>query len=354
MVLTVTSLLAAVSTSIQWLTFFRALSGLAIGSYPVLMAAYLSDVLPPKRRGALILLAAAFGFLGAPAVVFLVRWLTPLQPLGFEAWRWSMTLGAIGSAVVGILFLWMPESPRWLAAARRDTEAETACCRFERSARNATGAATPSPPISQIQYAAGSEGFWSRAGRATRWRALLFCALELLCPWATIGFPLLVGAVLVQQGFRLSDSLLYVGVAMFGPSLGVLLLSALIDRIERWKALALCSGLMALVGLAFAASGAPAALMGTGLLFQMLAAIYIVSMNVYTAEAFPTRVRALVSSTAWAVNRFTSAVVPLALLPVLKSAGALVMFSVIAAALVTSALLISIFGPRGLTGRSLR
>jgi putative MFS transporter len=160
--------------------------------------------------------------------------------------------------------------------------------------------------------------------------------------------------VLIQQGFRTSDSLLYVGVAMFGPSMGVLLLSILIDRVERWKALAFCAGLMAGIGLAFAASGSAAMIMTAGLAFQMLAAIYIVSMNVYTAEAFPTRVRAVVSSTAWAVNRITSALVPLALLPLLRTSGALAMFSVIAAVLVLSATLLSAFGPRGLTGKSLR
>ncbi len=81
------------------------------------MAAYLSDVLPPKRRGTLIMIGAAIGFLGAPAVIFLIRWLTPLQPLGFEGWRWALVLGAIGSAAVGVLLL----EPAGIAAmARRD------------------------------------------------------------------------------------------------------------------------------------------------------------------------------------------------------------------------------------------
>ena len=357
LVLTVTSLLAATSTSIEWLTFYRVLSGIAMGSYPVLMAAYLTDVLPPKRRGTLILVAAAIGFLGAPAVIFLTRWLTPLQPLGFEAWRWVLCLGAIGSACVGALFVLLPESPRWLAAAGRHAKADAECRRFEQSA-----GIVPETPIgptttpSALLTKPGDESgrFWSSAGRQMRRRAVLFFALELLCPWATVGFPLLVGAVLVQQGFTVNDTLRYVGVAMFGPTAGVLLAALLMDRIERWKTLALCAVAMALTGLAFAASGTPLLLMATGLVFQMLGAIYIVGINVYTAEAFPTRIRAVVSSTAWAINRVVSALVPLGLLPLLKSAGALTMFTVIAVALGVSAALISIFGPRGLTGRALR
>ena len=45
LVLTITSLLAATSTSVEWLTFYRVLSGIAMGSYPVLMAAYLTCLL---------------------------------------------------------------------------------------------------------------------------------------------------------------------------------------------------------------------------------------------------------------------------------------------------------------------
>src|SRR5690349_11321478 len=68
------STVAATASDIAWLTFFRLLSGFSLGAYPALVTAYLSDVLPPARRGAMILLGAALGFLGAPAVVFLIRW----------------------------------------------------------------------------------------------------------------------------------------------------------------------------------------------------------------------------------------------------------------------------------------
>jgi putative MFS transporter len=361
LVLTVTSLLASTSTDIFWLTFYRVMSGIALGSYPPLMAAYLSDVLPPGRRGMMIMIGAAIGFLGAPAVIFLIRWLTPLQPLGFEGWRWALAIGAVGCAAVGMLILTLPESPRWLAVMGRLEEAEAACRRFERSAGLATVETDPVLEIDAANQhddapAARDEGesFWSSAGWRLRWRAILFGALDFLSPWATIGFPLLSGAVLIEKGFRVSDSLLYVGIAMFGPSIGVLIGSLLIDRFERRIALTLCGGSMALFGLAFAISAAPFPLMATGIAFQLIGAIYIVALNVYAAESFPTRLRAVVSSSTWAVNRVAAALVPLALLPVLKSAGALAMFSVIAGALVVSIVLVLVFGPRGLTREPLK
>jgi len=303
----------------------------------------------------LILITGAIGFLGAPAVIFLIRWLTPLEPFGVEAWRWALILGSIGAAVVGALFRMLPESPRWLADTGRQAEAEASCRRFERSAgiapaADADVAALPRRTLGETDQP-GKQGFWMAGGRRHCVRAALLGALYFLSPWATIGFPLLSGAVLVQKGFRVADSLLYVGITMFGPSVGVLVGAFVIDRIERRTALALCAGAMAVLGLGFAASMDATALVAAGVAFNLIGSIYVAVLSVYAAELFPTSLRASASASAWAVNRVASASVPLALLPLLKSAGAIAMFTVVAAALLASIALVAIFGPRGLAGR---
>jgi hypothetical protein len=76
-------------------------------------------------------------------------------------------------------------------------------------------------------------------------------------------------------------------------------------------------------------------------------------LGLYTAELFATARRAQTSSVPFAVNRVASMLVPLALLPVLRTQGILAMFAIMTATLVAGMALTQAFGPRGLAGRPL-
>ena len=346
------SVLAAASDDIASLTASRMLSGLAIGAYPPLMVAYLSDILPPRRRGALIMLVGAFGFLGAPIVVILIRWLTPLQPLGLEGWRWALLIGAVGAAAVAVLFLFLPDSPRWLAAAGRNRDAAAALARFHRTAEIVNGK-TPEIQNDNAPIVAETSASPTNARPANpqRGRAAALCALFFLSPWATVGFPLLSGAVLVEKGFQVSDSLLFLALSLLGPSMGSLASVAFVDRIDRRVTLALCASGMIIFGLSFAIANTLMLLIAAGLVFNVVSSIYIGALSIYGGELFPTALRATMSSSAWAINRVASALAPLVLLPLLKSSGALAMFAVITSAMAASVMIILAFGQRGLTQR---
>jgi MFS transporter, putative metabolite:H+ symporter len=348
-VLASSSLAVAASPNIIWMTLFRFTSGLALGGYPPLTAAYLSDVLPPKRRGLVMMLCAALAFLGAPAMIFLIRWLTPVAPLALEGWRWALIAGAVVSAITAGLFFCVPESPRWLAALGRAEQAEKNYRRFQKTAATASNAMVHPRDGRPPDYVVQQSGFRAlrEAPRHVQ-RLSLLAALYALGPWATIGFPLLSAAVMIQKGFRVGDSLLFAGLSMFGPTLGIGVAAFFVDRIGRRLALILCAAVMAAIGLAFAISTTfmPLLILGTG--FNLLSAVYSAILALYGAELFPTKLRGSATSGAWAVGRVVSALVPLALLPLLGTHGPLAMFGVIAAALLTSLLLIAVVGPPGL------
>ena len=342
--LAVSSLAVAASRDMAAMTTFRFISGLALGGYPPLTAAYLSDLLPPRRRGMLMMLCAALAFLGAPVIILMVRWLTPIAPFGIEGWRWALIFGSACSGLTAAFFFLVPESPRWLASVGRTAKAEEACRRFETAAGMISPLARELPAIERPR----TSGFRALANDRTNLRrTALLCALYMLGPWATIGFPLLSAAVMVHKGFHVSDSLLVAGLTMFGPALGISAAASFIDRIPRRRMLLLCAATMVVTGLAFATGTALMPLIAAGVAFNLASAVYSVVLGLYGAELLPTHLRASATAGAWGLGRMVSALVPIVLLPLLGGYGALPMFTVISAAMLASLALIWVAAPPG-------
>jgi MFS transporter, putative metabolite:H+ symporter len=193
-----------------------------------------------------------------------------------------------------------------------------------------------------------ASGFSALAGdRTSLRRTALLGALYMLAPWAAIGFPLLSAAVMVQKGFHVSDSLLFAGLTMFGPTLGIAAAASFIDRIPRRMAMVLCGVVMVVTGIAFAISTELTPLIIAGVMFNLASAVYSAVLGLYSTELLPTHLRASASAGVWGLGRVVSAFVPIALLPLLGSYGALGMFTVISLALVASLTLILVAGPPG-------
>jgi putative MFS transporter len=334
-----TSMGAAFSADIASVTVWRCLGGVALGGFPPLVITYLTDLLPPARRAPFMMVTIGVATLGPAAGIFLVRTLTPLHPLGLEAWRWGFICGGAGSGLAGLLFMLLPESPRWLAARLRMAEADRAFLRFERS-----------PALLPAQLPAPAVAAAKTAARAPARSWPLAAALSFLSPWSTVAFPLLSGAVLAQKGFKVTDTLLYVGLSTFGPFFGNLLMATVIDGIGRRAAMIACSIGMLAAGSVFIASDSPAPLIAGSFTFTLLVSMQLSFLNLYISELFPTATRGRAVAGAWAVNRVGAALGPLLLLPILHGKGASTMFAVISATLVASVVLL-IFAPSGAARR---
>lgn len=337
------SLGAAMAHGVGQLTLCRFLAGVALGGYPPIVIAYLTDLLPPQRRGTLIFLSLTPALLGPPAAIFMVRWLAPLQPLGLEGWRWGFLIGAGCALLSALSFLALPESPRWLRARGRQAQAEAVLQSFERSAT--VLAALPDTPARPSESPAAGADAARPLPMRRRWLAVV--GLFSLSPWATIAFPLLTGAVLAQRGFKLDAALLIFGMSSLGPLVGTLIASSVMDRIDRRIAMAACVVAMLACGAAFSFSTGTAALIVAMGLFNLAVSLYVSLLTVYSAELFPTHQRASATSIAWAINRLGGALGPLLLVPTLRSAGPDVMFAVVAASLLTT-LAVLATSPRGL------
>ena len=355
--LAATSIALALREGVTWFTTTRLLTGLTIGAYPPLMIAYLTDVLPPRRRGALILILCAISTLGMPLGLLLLRSLTYFQPLGVEAWRWLFALSGVGAACAGVMLRFIPESPRWLMGLGRIEAAEGACEAFERSkpissvALDAVPAAIPAE--NRTNPGADLGVGWSRT-LFSRYRSQLILAASLyfLSPWSTVAFSILSGPALIAKGVRLSDTFGYLALAAFGQLAGSVFAASFIDQLERRTAIVLCASLMALTILVFAASTTPIVMMGSNVAFGLLSGMFVPALSIYVAELFPTRIRSSATSATWALNRIGSALGLLVLIPMLRGSGSILVFDTMAGTLIVGIAIVMIFGPPGLARRS--
>ncbi len=166
-------------------------------------------------------------------------------------------------------------------------------------------------------------------------------------------FPLLTGPILLTRGYNLTDTLLYIGLATFGPAVSTFTVGPLVDRIERRVSLSLCCALMVLtVGIFFTLDG-PVVLTISVVSFSIGVGIYTALMTLYGAELFPTSSRARATSSAWAGNRVASVLMPLVMLPLLHQAGSLAVAAVISLVLIGTMAFIALWGPRGAAARAI-
>jgi MFS transporter, putative metabolite:H+ symporter len=350
------SVALALSQTPAVLSTLRLLSGLALGAYPPVMMTYLTDILPARRRATLILVLVAIASLGPPGGLLLVHAFTHSMPLGIEGWRWGFLLSGMGAFCGGMLFRSLPESPRWLLTVGRDGDAAIAWQAFESSRAIGPMAAHARSQVFQqhvadgLDYARGPDGLRGRVVSPRR-HMYLMAVLFFLGAWGTVGFPLLSGAVLVQKGIKLSDTLLYLAIATIGSTIGTLLAALKADLVERRAGLITCTAAMAMFAMGFAISSSPFWLVTTSLVFTVTMALYLPALFVYAAELFPTPMRGSATAVAWAANRAGSALAPFVLLPLLQHRGAVSMAFVMTATLLSSTLVVLSFGPGRQGGR---
>ncbi|XP_061679558.1 synaptic vesicle glycoprotein 2B [Syngnathoides biaculeatus] len=132
--LTVNGVFGGLASAAQrfWLfLLLRFISGVGVGgSIPVIFS-YFSEFIPRLRRGAMISALATFWMAGNILAAGLAWLVIPgswahfsLGPLDFQSWRVFVVLCSIPSITSAIIFkLFMPESPKFLTEAGRETEA---------------------------------------------------------------------------------------------------------------------------------------------------------------------------------------------------------------------------------------
>lgn len=117
---------SSVGCALAWswpvLLVFRVMAGLAIGASTVLAPVYMTEIAPPKWRGAMVGMFQfniTFGIL----VAYLCNYLIGRLDLGVDEWRWKFSVAVAPGIILFSLLFTIPQSPRWLALKGRTAEA---------------------------------------------------------------------------------------------------------------------------------------------------------------------------------------------------------------------------------------
>ena len=106
--------------------FYRVIGGIGVGLASAISPMYISEIAPAHLRGRLISFnqfAIIFGML----VVYFVNWSIakgkPIEWINSIGWRYMFMSESIPAGIFGILLLFVPETPRYLAMQGHDSKA---------------------------------------------------------------------------------------------------------------------------------------------------------------------------------------------------------------------------------------
>jgi sugar porter (SP) family MFS transporter len=163
---------AALAPGMAWLIAARILGGAAIGIASFVAPLYISEIAPIDIRGKLVAINQV-----ALTSGIVISYLIDYAFAGSQAWRWMFALAVIPAAAFGIGLLFIPNSPRWLAARGHVDQARAVLKRIR-------GPEKVEGELSEIQHSvAQQKGHWA----------------ELLSPLLRPAMSVGIGLAIAQQ-----------------------------------------------------------------------------------------------------------------------------------------------------------
>lgn len=293
----------AFATSYETLLVFRTLQGVGLGAEVPIAAVYISEIARAKGRGRFVLLYELIFPIGLVAAGLLGRWVVP----NF-GWQYMFWIGALPALLAIFMPRMLPESPRWLAARGRDSDAEASMAYIERETQKATGQPLPVPqPVvtTQERQASWSDLFGPQYLRRTLVLWTMWFAAYLITYGLTVWLPTMYRTV-----FKLSleQSLQYGLITQVVGLLGTLICALTIDYVgrRRWFALAFAGAAAALCTLWLIGAESPQTVLVFVSAAFFFSSVMSIGLYLYTPELYPTRVRPIAVAAATAWLRFAS------------------------------------------------
>lgn len=340
------AVLVAVSTAGPLIVLFRFVAGFAIGIQLINNDTFMSEVSPAAVRGRYMSLGYVVVLTSVPAVALLALLLVPQAPLGVDGWRWVMLIGAAGGVLVWLLRRDLPESPRWLASRGRLVEADVVTTEIEARVREQVGTlpevTLPDTATETLRCGGWAEVFGRRYGVRTAVLSIFQFAQTI----AVYGFANWAPILLVHRGFTVVHSLGYSFMIALVTPFGAVLSFLLAERVERKRQIVLAAVGVGLFGILFASADATVLVILGGAGITLCNNWLIGAFHPYSAELFPTRIRARAVGFAFSWSRVSAIFVSYWIADILARSGIGGVFVLIGVAMAAIVLSVGTFGPR--------
>ncbi len=333
----VSALVSGAAPSALIMAIARFFAGTAVGAASVLSPAYISEVTPARMRGRLSSIQQVM-IIGGLTGAFIANYFlaqaagasTNAFWLGYPAWRWMFWVQAVPAVFFMITLLFIPESPRYLVAKGRDSDAEGVMTRL-------FGAGAAQRKVTEIRASLAGDHQPKMSDlndpASGKWRRIVWVGIGLAVFQQLVGITAVFyyGAVLWQAvGFTEADSL-KINILIGCISIVACLVAiGLIDRLGRKPLLLIGSIGMALSLLVLTICFGSGSLEGdklnlpegVGTIALIAANVYVVFFNlswgpvmwVMLGEMFPNQIRgsglAVAGAAQWTANFLVSMTFP--------------------------------------------
>jgi putative MFS transporter len=316
--------------------FWRFVAGVGVGAEAVAIDCYVVEIVPSRLRGRAFAMSMALQYCAIPTGAALAALLVPQGLFGIAGWRWLTFVPAVGAVVFWFARRRIPESPLWLASRGRAGEANAILDALPSVPAGSLATAPSAPPANEPP---DHRGYIARATIVM----LIYFNFQAV---AYFGFANWLPTLLEARGVPLKESLLYTaGVALAAP-IAPLLLSLIADRVER-KHMIVAGGLASIgLGLAFAATEAPAGWLVFGLGLALSNSMLSVNSHNYLSELYPTRVRARFAGLVYSFTRLAAAASGYIIAYILAESGPVAVFIAITGFMVVALTAVAVGGPR--------
>jgi putative MFS transporter len=293
--------------SYESLLVMRLLQGLGLGAEVPVAATYISELARAEGRGRFVLLFELVFPIGLVAVALIGRSIVPV------GWQYLFFVGGLPALLAVVMMRDLPESPRWLASRGRFGEAAMALVLIERKVEAAIG--KPLPAIAAVaRTVTAKRGTWTELfSSAYHQRTLVIWVAWFATYFVNYGLTTWLPTI-YRTLFKLSleDALNYGLISQAAGLFTSLACALLIDRVGRrvWFALAFAGTAAALLTLWWIGPSSAERVLVFAILTNLCVSTLSLALYLYTAELYPTRIRALGTATGTAWLRIASILGP--------------------------------------------